>query len=148
VLALASKTKLNLGDLARFETAQEDVSRVNVQGQGNLAQALSIVVSPVARDSWVTHAAQYTITHRDLRGLPSVDAGALKSQAAFDRDARLSEVFVEYANRLRADGYGTLSVKDNHKDTLQGVFARGGRQVALEVKQVGRRFFVQLVRRS
>ncbi|WP_043817018.1 DUF4384 domain-containing protein [Deinococcus maricopensis] len=148
VLALASTRKLNLRDLARFEATQEDVLRVNVQGQQGLAQALSIVVNPAPPSTWTTATAQYTITHRDLGRLPGVDAGALKSQVTFDARARLSEVFVAYANRLRADGYTTLTLRDSRRDSLSGLFVKGDRRVALDVKKAGRRFVVQLARRS
>ena len=61
VLALASKTELNLGDLSTFSSAQNSFGQVNAQGQQQLAQALSIVVNPVPQNSWVTDTALYNV---------------------------------------------------------------------------------------
>lgn len=60
VLALASTMPLNMNDIATF-TQQNSLATVNVQGQGQLAQALSIVVSPVAQNTWNTDTAFYNV---------------------------------------------------------------------------------------
>ena len=61
VLALASKTELNLGDLSKFSAAQDQFATVNAKGQQQLAQALSIVVNPIPQNSWVSDTALYNV---------------------------------------------------------------------------------------
>ncbi|PNY81587.1 DUF4384 domain-containing protein [Deinococcus koreensis] len=64
VLALASKTQLNLSEIATFKSQQNSFASVNVQGQGELAQALSIVVTPVPQNSWDSATAFYRVANR------------------------------------------------------------------------------------
>ena len=65
VLALASKKPLNLNDIARFQTQSSSsaggFAEVQITGEANLARALSIVVTPIPQDSWVSDTAFYTV---------------------------------------------------------------------------------------
>lgn len=69
VLALASKTQLNLSDIATFKSQQNTFASVSVQGQGQLAQALSIVVTPVPQNGWDSATAFYRVVNRAV-GVP------------------------------------------------------------------------------
>ncbi|SEI70572.1 LGFP repeat-containing protein [Deinococcus reticulitermitis] len=69
LLALASTQRLDLGDLARFGE-QQRFATVRVRGQGQLAQALSIVVNPLPADGWVTDVALFRV------GTPAPQGGA------------------------------------------------------------------------
>ncbi|MBI0445620.1 DUF4384 domain-containing protein [Deinococcus sp. DB0503] len=60
LLALASTTRLNIDDIARFAQGQ-GFAQVKVQGQENLARALSIVVNPLPEDGWVTDVATFRV---------------------------------------------------------------------------------------
>lgn len=60
VLALASKTPLDLNQISSFKSG-EAFATVNVKGQENFAQALSIVVNPVPQDSWISAVAYYNV---------------------------------------------------------------------------------------
>ena len=63
VLAVASQTPLNLDQISQFKSDQGGFATVNVRGQQNLAQALSIVVNPIPQNSWTTDVAFYnTVT--------------------------------------------------------------------------------------
>ncbi|MBB6099531.1 archaellum component FlaG (FlaF/FlaG flagellin family) [Deinobacterium chartae] len=65
VLALASKTPLNLDEIARFQSNQNSgFAEVTVKSQAGLAQALSIVVNPVPQNSWITDTALYNVANR------------------------------------------------------------------------------------
>ncbi|MFC4427751.1 DUF4384 domain-containing protein [Deinococcus navajonensis] len=64
VLALASRTPLNIDQIATFKSQQSSFAAVSVQGQTGLAQALSIVVRPIAQDSWDSATAFYTVVNR------------------------------------------------------------------------------------
>ncbi|GEM49207.1 DUF4384 domain-containing protein [Deinococcus cellulosilyticus] len=61
VLALASKTQLDLNTLARFEDQQSGFASVNASGQKQLAQKLSIIVKPIPQDKWITDTAFYDV---------------------------------------------------------------------------------------
>jgi len=65
VLALASKKQLNLNDIARFQSQSSSsaggFAEVQITGEANLARALSIVVTPIPQDSWVSDTAFYTV---------------------------------------------------------------------------------------
>lgn len=56
VLAIASKQPLSLADIADVERGQ-----MRVQGAENLARALSIVVTPIPQQSWVSDVATYRV---------------------------------------------------------------------------------------
>ncbi|ACO45218.1 DUF4384 domain-containing protein [Deinococcus deserti] len=64
VLALASRTPLNIDQIATFKGQQSGFASVNVQGQNQLAQALSIVVRPVEQNTWDSATAFYTVVNR------------------------------------------------------------------------------------
>ncbi|GAA5532002.1 DUF4384 domain-containing protein [Deinococcus aluminii] len=64
LLALASTKQLNIDDIARFVQG-EGFARVKVQGQENLARALSIVVNPLPEDGWVTDVATFRVGNPD-----------------------------------------------------------------------------------
>lgn len=61
VLALASLTELNLDQISTFKTGQDQFATVKARGQDGLAQALSIVVNPVAQNSWVSDTAFFNV---------------------------------------------------------------------------------------
>lgn len=61
VLALASLTPLDLSQISNFKSSQDVTASVNAKGQAGLAQALSIVVTPVPQNSWVTDTAFYNV---------------------------------------------------------------------------------------
>ena len=76
VLALASLTPLNTASIASFKSSQDKFAVSNVQGQQQLAQALSIVVNPVTnplpQDSWITDVAYYNVAYGQPTGAAPV----------------------------------------------------------------------------
>ncbi|GAA5533148.1 DUF4384 domain-containing protein [Deinococcus aluminii] len=172
VLALASRTPLNLDQIATFKTQQNSFATVNVQGQERLAQALSIVVNPVDQGSWVSDTAYYNVVARPgavqpapvqpvpvqpvrpapiqpvqpVPGFGDRDWHDRDWQTSFERRSSLESVYAEYAGRLHAEGYVQVSVRQ-HGHHIQGEFRRGDRRATLEVKQKGNRFEVELTRR-
>lgn len=60
VLAVASKTPLNLNQIASFQ-GNNQFAEVTIKGQDNLARALSIVVQPVPPTDWVTAVAFFQV---------------------------------------------------------------------------------------
>lgn len=61
VLALASLKPLDLGTLSKFKSQQDQFATVNASGQDRLAQALSIVVNPIPKNSWVTDTVLFNV---------------------------------------------------------------------------------------
>lgn len=63
VLAVASVKPLDMAEIAAFKSTQDKfaVTLPAIQGQGQLAQALSIVVTPVPQTSWNSAATFYTV---------------------------------------------------------------------------------------
>lgn len=70
VLALASLTPLNLNDIATFKTQQNSLATVNVRGEQQLAQALSIVVNPIGQNTWITDIAYYNVSGMPVASTP------------------------------------------------------------------------------
>lgn len=64
VLALASLTELNLNQVTNFKSNQESFAIAKSRGQDRLAQALSVVVNPIAQNTWVTDTAFFTVGSR------------------------------------------------------------------------------------
>ncbi|MPY66386.1 DUF4384 domain-containing protein [Deinococcus sp. SDU3-2] len=62
VLALASLTPLNLDQVSSFKTQQDQFATVTARGQDQLAQALSIVVTPLPQTNWVTDTAFFNVS--------------------------------------------------------------------------------------
>lgn len=172
VLALASETPLNLDRISQFRSGQP-FADVNVRGQNNLAQALSIVVNPVAQDSWVTDTAYYsvarpstvtpvppvTVAPQPVRPNPiinitiniqpydSVSAQSVNLDqgynAQFEAGSGLGDVYGYYENQLLRQGY-TLQDRRQRGNHMDGSYSRNGQDATLSVKQMGRRFEVQL----
>ena len=64
VLVLASETPLNLDDMIDFQSQHAQMTGfadVNVAGQTQLAEALSIAVRPLPQTTWVSNVAFYTV---------------------------------------------------------------------------------------
>lgn len=150
VLAVASLMPLNLKHLTQHTAAQGQMTPVAVAGQAGLGKALSLVVEPLKLQSWTTDSTRYTVTRRTLSGLPEMDVKAPKVQVSFNRSARLSEVYVAYADRLRALGYKDTHARYGDREA-RGVFvSKGGQtqQVTLDVSQRSETFFVKLTRQK
>ncbi|MFC4638222.1 DUF4384 domain-containing protein [Deinococcus hohokamensis] len=106
VLALASTTELDLDDIARFKEDQTTgFATVTVKGgQNGLAQALSIIVKPLASEEWVTDVAQYQISAKVAAPpVPVTTTSVWKT--TFKTSMKLSQVYSFYANQLKGQGY-------------------------------------------
>lgn len=138
VLALASKTELDLKDIARFkEDQQTGFATVTVQGgQAGLAQALSIIVQPLPSQNWVTDVAQYQISTR-VAALPQPVTSAKAWKASFRSTLTLDRVYTFYANQLRGEGYEERQQVTKPQE-MQGKFRlSGGREAELTLKRRG-----------
>ncbi|MFC6592341.1 DUF4384 domain-containing protein [Deinococcus lacus] len=167
VLAVASRQPLDISQIAQFRS-QNSFANVNVQGQQQLAQALSIVVNPVQQTSWDSATAFYNVVPRraapvqpapvrpaPLPGrptqvvtLPELIFGQPVWNISFEfSNSRLREVHDQYAATLRSQGYNLTSTRVNG-NRMYSTFSRGftGYDTAtLTVTQNGSTYDVKVV---
>lgn len=70
VLAVASRQALSLSQIANIQTGQ-----VNVQGADNLARALSIVVTPLPQQDWISNVAFFIVGRAAVTPTPQPQPG-------------------------------------------------------------------------
>ncbi|CAM3673680.1 DUF4384 domain-containing protein [Deinococcus frigens] len=118
VLALASLTPLKLDQISSFKTGQDQFATVNAKSQAGLAQALSIVVTPIPQNSWVSDTAFYTVAAVNPVSTGSLFVGANVDNATVILNGqRLGGANVTYNNlrpgsypvRIQAPGYNDIS---------------------------------------
>ncbi|WP_291424076.1 DUF4384 domain-containing protein [Deinococcus sp.] len=165
VLALASTTPLNLDQIASFRSQQGGFATVNVQGQQQLAQALSIVVTPVAQNTWTSDTAYYNVVQgrpaqrpnpvqgypvptyptQPIQGTyPWATQGQWSVYVDINTDS-LARTHEQYANQLRSQGYRLVTIRQNGNH-IRSEWQRGQQTALLEVKQQGGRYRVQIER--
>ncbi|GGR59646.1 S-layer protein [Deinococcus seoulensis] len=160
VLALASRTPLNLDQIATFKSGQNSFASVQVTGQQGLAQALSIVVTPLPQNNWVTATAFYNVAGRAVsvpRPVTPTPAPApvvtnpwgsqREWRVTIDTRSDLRAQHDAYAAKLRSEGYVLVqtSVKNNE---IKSEFRRaGGGKAELKVKRKGNRTEITVERR-
>jgi len=113
VLALASTEELNLDDIAQFKEDQKTgFATVTVTGgQAGLAQALSIIVTPLASKDWVTDVAQYqissTVSAPPVAVVTTTTTSTKTStwKSSFKSTWGLKRIYDLYANQLQGQGY-------------------------------------------
>ncbi|KQR08866.1 DUF4384 domain-containing protein [Deinococcus sp. Leaf326] len=167
VLAVASRTPLNLDQIATFKSGQNSFATVNVQGQQQLAQALSIVVNPVPQESWTSDTAYYNVAQpavaTPVRPVPvqpvrPAPVRPVPTQPSlpwlndrnwnyeFQRSDSLAQVHETYAAQLRSQGYQLVNIRQKGNE-IRSDWRRGRDTARLEVKQRGGRFAVEIERR-
>ncbi|MDV6375064.1 DUF4384 domain-containing protein [Deinococcus sp. ZS9-10] len=151
VLALASKTELNLSQIATFKSGQNSFADVNVKGQQGLAQALSIVVTPVPQNTWDSATAFYGVVARRA-AVPALPAqpgnpwgNARKWQVVVGVPSDLRALHDSYAARLKAEGYvqTKLKIKTNE---IQSGYRRGDDEAELKVERKNKGVEIKLER--
>ncbi|WP_412027761.1 DUF4384 domain-containing protein [Deinococcus yunweiensis] len=126
VLALASLTPLNLGELSSFKTQQDQFATVNAKTQAGLAQALSIVVMPLPQNSWVSDTAFYTVAAVNPVTTGSLFIGTNVVGATVTLGGqRLGSANVTYSN-LRAGTFPVRVQARGYRDHVGSVTIRPG----------------------
>ncbi|CAM4445289.1 PEGA domain-containing protein [Deinococcus marmoris] len=126
VLALASLTPLKLDQISSFKTTQDQFATVNAKSQAGLAQALSIVVTPIPQNSWVSDTAFYTVA-----GVTPISTGSLFVGTNVDNATvtlngqRLGGANVTY-NNLRPGSYPVRIQAPGYRDISTTVAIRAG----------------------
>lgn len=133
VLALASKTALDLNSLARFES-QQGFATVSASNQNQLAQKLSIIVKPIPQDKWISATAYYNVAR------PGSNQVQETGDLQIESNVRGAIVYVDgrqvgntpttitnltpgsHTVRVTAPGYteysGTVTIRSNQRTSL------------------------------
>ena len=167
VLALASTTKLNLNDIANFQTQNAQATGfadVKVNGQQQLAQALSIVVNPVQnpvpQNTWITDVAFYNVAGgtssvqpaqpiaQPSYGFPTYTITEQPEwRTSFNSDRQASDVYNFYVSELQRQGYRqTDSRQDRGRYAAQ--FQNGNNVSELRITVNAGRFEIVILNRQ
>ncbi|PNY82373.1 DUF4384 domain-containing protein [Deinococcus koreensis] len=134
VLALASLTPLNLNDISSFKTAQDQFATVTAKTQAGLAQALSIIVTPLPQNSWVSDTAFYTVAAVNPVATGSLFVGTNVANATVTLNGqRLGGANVTYSN-LRAGTYPIRVQAPGYRDFTTTVAVRAGSTTNVNVE--------------
>ncbi|RTR29865.1 DUF4384 domain-containing protein [Deinococcus radiophilus] len=151
VLALASRTQLNLNQLANFQT-QSGFANVNVSGQNNLAQALSIVVNPLPQNTWITDTALYNVARgsaqtpapsNPVSTAPRPNFNLAVWRANFNLNATLDNVHAQYVRYMGNQGYSLTSTSRNG-ERMYSTFKRNGQSASVLIEKNGIYFSVKV----
>lgn len=136
VLALASTTELDLGQLSTFKSGQDQFATVTAKGQDGLAQALSIVVNPIPQTSWVSDTAFFNVVAANPVRTGNLFVGTNVGGSTVILNGRtLGAANTTYTNlapgnypvRVRAPGYTdyttTIRINENATTNLNVEFA-------------------------
>ncbi|GGJ38446.1 DUF4384 domain-containing protein [Deinococcus roseus] len=162
VLALASKTQLNVNDIARFQSGQSNgFAQSNVQGQEQLAQKLSIIVKPIPQDNWITATTLYKVVGGVVAPPPAPSYGDVhlsnypgaRVSVQSKKNDRLvldfttadetDSVWDFYQHDLENQGYRLVSLNQKKNDVDARFTRKGGQEddtitVKLKFKNKGR----------
>jgi len=117
LLALASTRPLDIGDIAQF-VGDQGFAQVRLQGQDNLARALSVVVNPLPGESWTTDVVNFrvgrtggngatgtvtTTPNQPLSPPPATEQPTTQIQPGEKRGGSFDTAMVEAYDRLKGD---------------------------------------------
>ncbi|GIW28750.1 MAG: hypothetical protein KatS3mg070_2113 [Meiothermus sp.] len=161
VLAVASRQPLSLAQIADIRSGQ-----MRVQGAGNLARALSIVVTPLPDRDWVSDAVRYNVQPRQAANPQPVvprppiyfispmpgywvnweDRDDTEYSVAY-RGGDVEQIFSYYHRDLTSKGWVKVSFKSKGgKKNLayEAEYRRGGDKLEVKVAPRGTEMIVKL----
>ncbi|MDO4263760.1 MAG: DUF4384 domain-containing protein [Deinococcus sp.] len=149
VLALASREKLNVNQIANFQS-QNTFATVNVSGQQGLAQALSIVVNPIQQTSWVSDTAFYNVARgaqapaptTPVSSAPRPDFNLAVWRSTFRLNTSLENVHAQYVSYLGNQGFQLRSTSRNG-NRMYSTFSRSGRTATVLIEKSGTNYSVK-----
>ena len=135
VLAVASKTELNLSNISQFQNnSQFATGRVECQQQ--LAQALSIVVNPLPQNTWVSDTALYSVSASQTVSTGSLFVGSSAPGSLVYLNGRsVGGANVTFTN-LQPGNYAVRVTTPGYTDYTANVSIRAGAVVNLNVEPV------------
>ncbi|WP_425146949.1 DUF4384 domain-containing protein [Deinococcus sp.] len=132
VLAVASKTELNLGNISQFDNSAQFATG-KVEGQQQLAQALSVVVTPLPQTSWVSDTALYSVTGSQNVSTGSLFVGSsVPGSIVFLNGRQVGGANVTYTN-LQPGTYNLRVVSAGYSEFNGTVAIRAGAVVNINV---------------
>ncbi|MGI8747356.1 MAG: DUF4384 domain-containing protein, partial [Deinococcus sp.] len=137
VLAVASRTELNLSNITQFQSGVNggQLATGKVEGQQQLAQALSIVVNPLPQNSWVTDTALYGVVPAQTVSTGSLFVGSNVAGSVVSLNGRqVGGANVTYTN-LAPGSYQVRVSSPGYPDYSTTVSVRSGAVVNLNVEQ-------------
>ena len=135
VLAVASKTELNLNNVSQFQN-NEQFATGKVEGQQQLAQALSVVVNPLPQNSWVSDTALYSVSGNQAVNTGSLFVGSSAPGSMVYLNGRsVGGANVTYTN-LQPGSYAVRVTTPNYSDYNANISIRAGAVVNLNVEPV------------
>ena len=135
VLAVASKTELNLGNISQFQN-NEQFATGKVEGQQQLAQALSVVVNPLPQNSWVSDTALYSVAGNQAASTGSLFVGSsAPGSVVYLNNRSVGGANVTYTN-LQPGSYAVRVTTPGYSDYNATISIRAGAVVNLNVEPV------------
>jgi hypothetical protein len=135
VLAVASKTELNLNNISQFQSNSQFATG-RVEGQQQLAQALSIVVNPLPQNTWVSDTALYSVSASQTVSTGSLFVGSSAPGSLVYLNGRsVGGANVTFTN-LQPGNYAVRVTTPGYTDYTANVSIRAGAVVNLNVEPV------------
>ncbi|GGQ96202.1 DUF4384 domain-containing protein [Deinococcus ruber] len=136
VLAVASKTELNLSNISQFQN-NDSFATGKVEGQQQLAQALSIVVNPLPQNTWVSDTALYSVSGSQNTSTGSLFVGSsVPGSIVFLNGRQVGGANVTYTG-LQPGSYNVRVATPGYNEFNGTVSIRAGAVVNLNVDPVG-----------
>ncbi|ULH16640.1 DUF4384 domain-containing protein [Deinococcus sp. KNUC1210] len=136
VLAVASKTELNLNNISQFQN-NDSFATGKVEGQQQLAQALSIVVNPLPQNTWVSDTALYSVSGGQNTSTGSLFVGSsVPGSIVFLNGRQVGGANVTYTG-LQPGSYNVRVSTPGYNEFNGTVSIRAGAVVNLNVDPVG-----------
>ncbi len=133
VLAVASKTELNLSNISEFANGSQFATG-RVEGQQQLAQALSVVVNPLPQNSWVSDTALYSVAPSQTVSTGSLFVGSnAPGSIVYLNGRQVGGANVTYTN-LQPGTYAVRVTTPGYADYNGNVSIRAGAVLNLNVE--------------
>ena len=130
ILALASKTQLNLGQVIP-QVGNNQIVNATVQGQDGLARALAVVVTPLPVQGWVTDVADFQTRSRNVT--PSTGT-LVVNVSPNGANVSLDGVLIGRGDTRRVVPAGQYTVRvslGGFQDFQQAITVQGGQTVTV-----------------
>jgi Domain of unknown function (DUF4384) len=170
VLAVASKRQLDTSEIASFR-GNQDFATSSIQGQDNLARALSIVVQPVPASDWVTDVTYFQVQPRYASAAPAGNTNSTTISVEYGLNVYPGSVIVRFDNpnndfidvqlsssanfntvvqfygqTLERNGWQMVARAGNNSN-VRLMFRRNGSTIELEIRRVVGGFQLNLYQR-
>lgn len=133
IIALASRTQLDVGQLASISSSGFATSNV---GQDNFAQTLSIIVTPLPQTDWVTDTVLFNVGNAPMPQIGNVNVSSNPSGAAVYVDNRFSG-YTPLSFRIAAGAHTIRVAQQGYQSFQQSINVVAGRTVNVNANLTG-----------